>query len=136
MCVCVCVCVCVHVCLFMYPSHVYIHHSHNNPHTVIFDLNGTALYRKWLGHKEGYGRCTMRPHFKDLIEGISMETRTLVAVWTGATSIKKMDVLLKHLYDAGIKKNMFLFSIGAMPYCNSKKFFPGDNMQTHIITST
>ena len=92
---------------------------------VMFDLNGTLLYRKWISPSEGHGPCTMRTYFKEFLQGISKETKTLVGVWTGATSVKKMNELLGCIYDAGINKKTFFCCLGALAGCKTRRKFPG-----------
>ena len=52
--------------------------DYTNWNLVLMDLNGTLLWRKWIGHKEGYATCSMRPGVKEFVSGISMETKTLI----------------------------------------------------------
>ena len=92
---------------------------------VLMDLNGTLLYRKWLGFNEGYGPCVLRPSTTQFIEMLSNETRTVLGIWTGATSVKKAKVLLKHLADAGVQVKDFVCWIPALPGCKSRKCFEG-----------
>ena len=54
--------------------------DYSNWNLVLMDLNGTLLWRKWIGHKEGYAPCNMRPYVKEFVSGISMETRTLIGM--------------------------------------------------------
>ena len=92
---------------------------------ILLDVNGTLLYRKWLGYKQGYGPCTLRPLVHEFFSALSKETRTVIGIWTGATTMKKMRELLQILARAGIKKNDLFCSIPALPGCKSRKCFPG-----------
>ena len=90
---------------------------------VLFDLNGTILYREWLGFGKGYGPCVIRPGLKELWDSLYKETKTLLGVWTGATSVPKLQNLLKNLCDKGI--NDWFIPIGSLPGCKTRKKFDG-----------
>ena len=48
-----------------------------------------------------------------------------MGVWTGATSVKKLKLLLRYMSDAGINTSMFFIYIGELPSCRTRKKFPG-----------
>ena len=99
------------------------HFDYSSWTLVLMDLNVTCLWREFISFQEGYGPCTLRPHLKEFWRTVALETRTVVGIWTGASSEHRAKVLLEHLKGADITTRDICCWIGALPGCKSKKTF-------------